>query len=261
MMPHDNPELNIMVSAAVRAGKIVKSYFDTGLKSETKADGSPVTDADKLSEEFIMKKLKSKFPDYGFLSEESGERGSKEWRWIIDPLDGTANFVRGIPVCAVLIALEVCGRVCLGVAYDIFNENVFYAKRARGTYKNSGKRLVVSSANELSKSFLNYSGLKNIRGLGLWNSFGKLIDGAKHERAPGGFISFERLISGKIDAYLSADMAPWDLAPFRVLVEEAGGKFTDFLGKDTIYSGNAFASNGHLHDEILKKINLPDYSY
>lgn len=254
-MPHDNPELNTMISTAVRAGKIIKSYFDTGLKPEIKADGSPVTDADKSSEEFIIKRLKSKFPDYGFLSEESGEYGSKERRWIVDPLDGTANFVRGIPVCAVLIALEVRGRIWSGVAYDIFSEDIFYAERGRGAYVNFGYRLQVSSERELSRTALNYSGLKSIRNLGLWQSFGNLIDTIDRERAPGGFVSFQRLVSGKIDAYLSADMAPWDLAPFRVLVEEAGGKFTDFLGKDTIYSGNALASNGHLHDEVLKVIN------
>lgn len=256
MMPHDNPELSTMISTAVRAGKIVKRYFDTGLKTETKADGSPVTDADKASEEFIIKRLKSKFPDHGFLSEESGEHGPKEQRWIIDPLDGTANFIRGVPVCAVLIALEVYGCIWSGVVYDVFGDEFFYAERGRGAYRGLGHKLNVSATRDLSQAHFHYSDLKTIRRLGYWESFGKLVDIVDQERAPGGLVSFERLVSGKIDAYLSAGMAPWDLAPFGVLVEEAGGKFTDFSGENTTYSGGALASNGRLHDEILALLNV-----
>ena len=255
MYAWDNPELNAMVTAAVTAGKLIKNLFGTGLKPEIKPDGSPVTEADKRSEEWIKKLLSSKFPDYGFLSEESGESGPKDQRWIIDPLDGTANFVRKIPVCAVLVALEINGRIWSGAAYDIFSEEIFYAERGRGAYKNRGHKLNVSSERDLAKAALNYSGLKSVRQLGFWQTFGTLIDRVDRERAPGGFVSFQRLISGQIDAYLAADMAPWDLAPFRVLIEEAGGKFTDFSGKDTVYSGNALASNGHLHDEILATLN------
>ena len=252
----DNPELNTMVHAAVKAGRLVEKYFDTGLKPEIKPDGSPVTEADKRSEELIIKILSSKFPDYGFLSEESGESGPKDRRWIIDPLDGTANFTRGVPICAVLIALEVNGRIWSGAVYDIFEEDIFYASGARGAYKNNGRnKLHVSSERDLDKAFLDHSDLKTIRNLGYWQSFGDLIDKADHERAPGGLPSFKRLMCGQVDAYLSAGMAPWDLAPFRVLVEEAGGKFTDLKGKDTIYSGSALATNGFLHGKILAVLN------
>jgi histidinol-phosphatase len=215
-----------------------------------KADQTPVTLADQESEKAIVEILGKATPDCGFLGEEFGAKGPQERRWIIDPIDGTRNFVRQIPVWATLIGLEEAGEITAGVVYNPVTDEMHAARRGGGAFLN-GERIHVSSTGALEKATFLHAGLGIVREAGWWDGFARLIDGTLSQRGFGDYLGYALVAAGKAEIYAELDLKPWDLAPCKILVEEAGGRFTDFDGRPTIYSGTAFASNGHLHDVAL----------
>ncbi len=242
--------LDAAVDAAHAAGRIALGYYRDGFDVTIKADQTPVTQADRESERAIVEILAKAFPAYGILGEEFGGSGPSDRRWIIDPIDGTKNFVRRIPIWATLIALEEAGEVTAGVIYNPVADELYTARRGGGAFLN-GARIRVSPVTALADAQFIHAGLNIVRTAGHWDGFTRLIDATGRQRGFGDYYGYGLVASGKAEIYAELDLKPWDLAPCKILVEEAGGRFTDFDGRPTIYSGTAFATNGHLHDAAL----------
>ena len=250
--------LEVALEAAKAAGALALRYFAGSFEVALKADQTLVTQADRDAEQTIVERLRAAFPDVGFLGEEFGEQGSQERRWIIDPIDGTNNFVRGIPYWAVLIALEEAGEISLGVVHAPAAGDLFWARRGEGAFAN-GTRLRVSAVDRLAEATLVHSSLRYLREPPgrYWDCFLRLIDATPRQRGFGDYFGYTFVLRGQAELMLEADMKPWDLAPFKVLFGEAGGRLTDFAGRPTIYSGTVVASNGRLHDTALALLNGP----
>ena len=238
------------VDAARAAGEIAMRYYRTGFDVAIKADQSPVTQADREAEAAIVEILSKACPDYGMLGEEFGSRGNQETRWIIDPIDGTRNFVRHIPFWATLIALEDRGELQAGVIHVPTTGELYTARRGAGARKN-GEPIRVSKTDAMNEAFFVHAGLRLVRQQGWWDGVARIIDATDRQRGFGDFVGYALVAEGKAEIYAELDLKPWDLAAPRIVVEEAGGLFTDMRGEPTIYSGTALATNGALHAATL----------
>jgi len=252
MSTHRPEQLTAAIDAVKAAGEVILSYFRSDLQVDTKADQSPVTAADRAAEQIIVEKLRRQFPEYGFLGEEFGaQAGQTDVRWIIDPIDGTQNFIRGIPYFATLLALEEAGEITLGVVYAPAEQTLLYAARGTGAFSHDQQRLAVSPITSLTQAMLVHGGLDILRRGGYWEGLTRLVDTTARQRGFGDYFAYTFVCCGQAEVMVEADVKPWDLAPLKIIVEEAGGRFTDFTGAPTIYGGTAVASNGHVHDAVL----------
>ena len=240
------------LGAAAEAGAIHRSHFRRpDLAVERKADGTPVTPADRLAEEAVRECLGRATPELGCLGEELGQEGSERDRWIIDPLDGTKNFVAGLPYFAVLIALELDGELALGLVHapllgpgaglgaaapsadGTARGETWWAARGHGAWAGTGtrpetcrqRRLAASAESELGRAFLSHGGLRRIQALGLWPRFGALVGAVGRTRGFGDFWGHVLVAEGRCEAMVEGAVALHDVAPIKVLVEEAGGVF------------------------------------
>jgi histidinol-phosphatase len=246
-----HPTVVAALEAARAAGEIAMKYYRSAFEVIIKADQTPVTQADREAEQAIRGILARATPGAGFLGEEFGEEGSTSYRWIIDPIDGTKNFVRHIPIWAVLIALEEEGQVTTGVVHNPVTGELFWARKGEGAWAN-GERLRVSTCAALKDAMLLHSSLNLLKKIGYWDGFVRLVDATSRQRGFGDYYGYCLVAAGKGEIYAEADLKPWDAAPMKILIEEAGGRLTDFEGKPDIYSGSVLASNGLLHDEALR---------
>ena len=249
--------LEAALGAARTAGAIALRHFRADVRVMLKADQTPVTQADHEAEAAIVDRLRPAFPDVGFLGEEFGAQGDQSRRWIIDPIDGTKNFVRGIPYWATLLALEEDGEVTLGVVHSPATGELYWARRGQGAWVD-GVPLRVSLVDRLAEAMLVHSSLNLLRPLDggrYWDGFVRLVERTDRQRGFGDYFAYTFVLRGQAELMLEADVQPWDIAPFKVLFEEAGGRLTDFAGRPTIYSGTALASNGRLHEEALALLN------
>ena len=243
------------VDAARAAGRVALKYYHGGFEIVLKPDATPVTQADREAERTIVDILGRAFPHHGFLGEEFGGSGATETRWIVDPIDGTKNFVRRIPIWATLIALEEHGEITVGVIHNPVTGDLYTARRGGGAFLN-GERLHVSSESDLGPAYLLHAGLRGARTTRYWDGFMRLVDATDRQRGFGDYIGYCLIAEGKAEIYAEiypegSGLKPWDLAPCRILVEEAGGRFTDLDGRATIYSSSALATNGRLHDAAV----------
>jgi len=250
--------LEVAIAAAQAGGEMALRYFRTRLTVDYKGDRSPVTQADRECERRIVEVLRRSFPDYGVVGEEFGEHEGRpaSTRWIIDPIDGTKNFIRGIPYFATLIGLEEDGDVTLGVLYAPAVDDLIYARKGFGAFDRSG-RLQVSGVRSLRESMLVFGGLDIFRQVGRWDGFERLVRASGRQRGFGDYFGHTFVARGQAEAMVEVDLKPWDLAAIKVVIEEAGGRFSDFAGNATIYGGDAIASNGLVHDEILRLLHTP----
>jgi histidinol-phosphatase len=242
--------LAALEDAARAAGKIALGYYHGGFEITIKPDQTPVTQADREAEQAIVKILRAGFPEIGVLGEEFGGQGPRERRFIIDPIDGTKNFVRGIPIWATLIALEDDGEVVAGVIHNPAAGEMYTARRGGGARRN-GEAIAVSDIAPLSAAYLVHAGLNILRAGPNWEGFLRLVDATDRQRGFGDYAGYALVADGRSEIYAEAGLKPWDLAPCKIVVEEAGGRFTDFDGRPTIYTGTALATNGRLHDAAL----------
>ncbi len=245
--------LEAALDAAQAAGVLALRYFTGSFEVAVKPDRTPVTRADREAEQAIVARLGAAFPDVGFLGEEFGAQGTQGRRWIVDPIDGTKNFVRGIPYWATLIALEEDGEVTLGVVHAPATGDLLWAQRGQGAFAN-GTPLRVSPIDRLAEATLLHSSLKDFVPR-YWEGLLRLVGRSERTRAFGDYFGYTFVLRGQAEMMVEADLKPWDLAPFKVLFEEAGGRLTDFEGRPTIYSGTALASNGRLHADALAILN------
>ncbi len=249
--------LNAAIEAARAAGEIALHYFRTNLTVETKADRTPVTRADRECEAKIVEILGTRFPEHGFLGEELGERsGTTNARWIIDPIDGTKNFIRGIPFFATLIALEEAGEVTAGVMYAPAINDLLYAQKGQGAFAN-GRQVHVSEVADLPGAMLIHGGLKDLKTRPCWQPFLRLVDATARQRGFGDALGHSVVICGQAEVVLEPEIKPWDVAATRIIVTEAGGRYSDFAGSPSIYTGSAVISNGLVHDEVMNILRGP----
>jgi histidinol-phosphatase len=242
--------LAALVDAARTAGAIALDYYHGGFEVTIKPDQTPVTQADREAEQAIVKILREAFPDVGVLGEEFGGQGPRARRFIIDPIDGTKNFVRRIPIWATLIALEDEGEVVAGVISNPAAGEMYTARRGGGAHLN-GVPVHVSNVSDLGAAYLIHAGLNILRRGPNWEGFLRLVDATDRQRGFGDYAGYGLVADGRSEIYAEAGLKPWDLAPCKIVVEEAGGRFTDFDGRPTIYTGTALATNGRLHDAVL----------
>ncbi len=243
--------LDAMIEAARAGGEVALHHFRRGGEVGLKADRSPVTAADHEAEAAIVESLQREFPDHGVLGEESGARGPAERRFIVDPIDGTRNFVRGIPIWAVMVALEERGAIVAGVVWEPLRGNLYTARRGNGAWLN-GERIRVSRVATLAEATLVHATLNALRRDGLWDGFVRLVDATARQRGFGDYLCYTTLAEGKAEVALATNVKVWDLAATKILLEEAGGRLTDAAGADLLSSGTALASNGLLHEAALR---------
>lgn len=233
-------EIEVARLLAEEAGALAADYQRRGVTAEEKADESPVTAADKACEKLIAERIIREFPGDGILGEEGANRESRNGRkWIIDPIDGTRDFVRGIPLWAVLIGLEEEGEIVAGVAYSPRQNFLLSASKGAGTWAN-GTRVHVSGKSAPADAVLSFNGF-NKKGVERFEA--KLLPWVRKfwaVRSLGGAVDAMLVAQGLADVSIDPVAAPWDLAPLKILVEEAGGKFGSFDGENTIYGGNAY---------------------
>lgn len=239
------------IRAARAAGEVALKYFRTGVPVEYKGDRSPVTRADRESEQRIVEVLQAAFPSFGILGEELGEREGAGARWIVDPIDGTKNFIRGIPYFATLIALEEEGEVTTGVIYAPAVDDLLYAQRGAGAFDAHG-RIHVSQIRRLEQGTVVFGGLDAFRVRGYWKGLEALVAHSDRQRGFGDYLGHAFVARGQAEAMVELDLKPWDVAPLKIIVEEAGGRFTDLDGTPSIYGDGAVTSNGAVHDEVLE---------
>jgi histidinol-phosphatase len=245
-------ELEVARSVAVRAGKLAMRYATQGVTAETKPDDSPVTIADKESEKLIAAALLEAFPDDGLLGEEGSARESRSGRqWIIDPIDGTRDFLRGNPFWAVLIGLEANGEAVAGVCHMPALGETYHAARSSGAWKNDAP-IRASKVQSPDQAVLCMNGINNA----VDHPFGsRLLEFASRfwaVRSVGGCLDAMMIASGRADAWIEPTAKPWDLAPLKVIIEEAGGRFFNFDGGSTIYGGNCIACVPALEAEMRR---------
>jgi histidinol-phosphatase len=212
---------------------------------ETKPDKTPVTEADRAVEQELRSLLGRERPADAILGEEEGESGTGPRRWVLDPIDGTRNYLRGIPVWATLIALEERGQVVLGVVSAPALHRRWWAERGGGAHA-GGDRVHVSAVHRAEDAVLSFA---------LEQPLPSLASRAWHARGYGDFWSHMLVAEGAIDGAIDAiGVSIWDLAAVQVIVEEAGGTFTDFAGEHRVDGGSAISSNGHLHQALLDAV-------
>jgi len=268
------------------ADEITRAHFQPGgFPFENKYDGSPVTAIDRAVEQAIRHRLAVERPDHGVLGEEAGEedrpsppnplsrkqeRGNGgdtaesptttgRARWIVDPIDGTRKFVRGIGVFATLIGLEIDGEVVVGVASAPLMERTgrrWWAARGLGAFAD-GQPIHVSTVAQLADAHVLHGSVEGWVRQGWGPSLADLAMRCWGTVGYGDFWIHLLVAEGKADAALEPDAAIWDVAALKIIVEEAGGRFSDFTGMSTPASGNGFSSNGLIHDEILATLKLP----
>ena len=245
------------------ADALALAHFRRDLVTETKPDRSFVTEADQAIERGIRSRISAAFPDHGLVGEEYGdEAGRGSVTWYIDPIDGTHNFMRGVPLFGTLLAVEVDGELQVGVMSAPALGGRWFARRGGGAWavssigRDAGARrpIRVSRVARLPDAHLLYGSAQEIAESGVAPGFPGLIAGVWRDRGFGDFWGYALVAEGAAEAMVEVGPKSWDLAAPLVIVEEAGGRLTDLDGRRTIHSGAVLATNGYLHDEILARL-------
>ncbi|MGQ0735393.1 MAG: histidinol-phosphatase [Acidobacteriota bacterium] len=245
--------LDFAVDVAWRAGRLVVAHYQTGVAVERKADGSVVTVADREAERLIRRAIAAEYPAHAIVGEELGadERPSSH-RWLIDPIDGTNTFVRGVPFFGVLVALERDGIPVVGVChFPALNETV--AAAAGLGCRWNGRAARVSAVTTLAEATVAFTDASNVAAR-LGEQWTTLQRETALQRGWGDCYGHCLVATGRVDVMLDPRMHPWDCAALVPIVQEAGGRFTDWKGRAVIDGGDAVSSNGALHDEIVRRL-------
>jgi len=250
-MPYSK-EMSLALDLCQKAGAIALKYWQSqDLKIDLKADNSEVTQADKECERMLRESISKAYPNDGFLGEEEGESPAKagQRRWIIDPIDGTFNYSKGLPIFATLLALEDGGEIVLGVVNAPAMEEILWAEKGKGAFRN-GKRIHASACGELSKAFFTVGAVNRILELGYWDIFTEIVRKTYKQKAPGDYLSFALVFEGKADLVLEVGLKPWDVAPMKILAQESGAIYDDLNDGASIYTGSCLITNSVLHKEL-----------
>lgn len=252
------PYLEFAADLAYHAGRITLGYYQTGLRPDFKADDTPVTAADRAAEEFLRGEIEKRYPRHAIVGEEFGASSSaaaseQTFRWLIDPIDGTKSFLRGVPLYAVLIGLEIEGQARVGVAYFPALDEMLCAADGLGCWWN-GRRAHVSEVSSLDRAFVCFTNPRNMADYGrgaAWERIQRAVYAARGWSDAYGYLL---VATGRAEAMLDPIMHIWDCGPFPPILREAGGYFGDWEGNPTHTANEALATNAALLPQFLRLI-------
>ncbi len=252
--------LKVAKEAALKAGKMLRENFDETREVSFKGEIDLVTHFDSLSQSLIHKYISSRFPEHDFLAEEGlrREKGA-EYRWLIDPLDGTTNFAHKFPVFCISIALERNQETELGVVYDPLRNEMFWAEVGQGAFLND-KKITVSSVNDLDKSLVATGFPYDIResevnNIDHFNNFAIRVQAIR--RCGSAAMDLCYVACGRFDGFWELKLNSWDVAAGVLIVKEAGGRISDFQDKEySIYGSETLATNGLIHQQMVGVLQL-----
>jgi histidinol-phosphatase len=256
--------LDVALAACDEADAIARAAFRKDLEITSKPDRTYVTQIDHAIERAIRERIGAAFPEHGVVGEEYGvEAGDAPTRWYIDPIDGTHNFIRGVPLFGTLLAVERDGELQAAVISAPALRDRWWARRGGGAWARGGddaapREIRVSRVAALGDAHVLYGSGHDIEASGLAPGFPALLGAAWRERGFGDFWGYALLAEGAAEAMIEVDLQVWDAAAPTVLIEEAGGRVTDFDGARRIDGGSFLATNGILHDEILGRLRADD---
>ncbi|MBK9130335.1 MAG: inositol monophosphatase [Gammaproteobacteria bacterium] len=254
-----NPALNIAIMAARKAGGVILRHLDRlgTLTVANKSRNDYVSEVDRLAEEEIIRVIHKAYPEHGILAEESGQRNGNDYQWIIDPLDGTTNYLHGFPQFAVSIALSNRGKIEQGCVYDPLREELFTASRGSGAFLND-RRIRVSSAKTLEGTLLGTGfPFKQQQHLNAYLEMFKVLhrESAGIRRAGSAALDLAYVAAARLDGFWEIGLNPWDMAAGTLLIQEAGGMVSDFRGGDKYHeSGNLVGGNPKVFQAMLQAI-------
>jgi len=251
-----SPFLATAIDAANAAAVVIRRYYQQNIAITIKSDKSPVTQADVETEQVIRRLISERYPDHGFYGEETGSEGlDKEYLWLVDPIDGTKAFVREYPMFSTQIALMHRGKLILGVSSAPVYGELAYGEVgpdyvSQGAWLND-KPIKVSDIDTIEGCAISGGNLKTLALSSQWNNYGKLVARAHRIRGYGDFLHYHLLAAGKLDVVIESDVNILDIAALAVIVEAAGGRFTQLDGKPIgLETTTVLATNGRLHDAV-----------
>jgi len=247
-----SPEMKTALAAAAKAAAISRKYFRGEFEVSIKADKTPVTQADLECEEEIRRLILNEFPQHGFYGEETGStRADADSLWLVDPIDGTKSFVRQYPFFSTQIALMREGKIVLGVSSGTMFDEIAWAERGHGAWLND-QQLKVSVLTEPAELAISTGNLKSLARSDGWSRLGKWVAAADRIRGYGDFYHYHLLAAGKIEAVIESDVNILDIAALSIIVQEAGGVFTDLNGQaPCLETRSVLAANPVLHGQML----------
>lgn len=242
--------LAVAQDAAYLAGRRTLAYFNTGVVPDMKSDDTPVTIADREAERVLRERIRQSYPAHGILGEEEGETAgtNASVRWIVDPIDGTKSFVAGVPLYGVLIGVEVEGVPRVGVIYLPALGDMIAARAGGGAFWN-GRPCRVSAVSDMRQALVVTSSI--LRCQTRSPAFGELAKATRLQRTWGDAFGYALVATGRAEMMLDPAMKPWDCAPMPTILTEAGGRFSDWRGTETIHGADAFGTNGALYEATL----------
>ncbi|MGZ7032957.1 MAG: inositol monophosphatase family protein [Thermoanaerobaculia bacterium] len=250
-----NEDLQLALSMADESDVVTMRHFlSPSLVVRKKADRTPVSEVDEAVERMIRAHLKRERPHDAIVGEEFGAGAPADRRWIVDPIDATKNYIRGIPVFATLIALEQHGALRVGVVSAPALHQRWWASAGEGAFCN-GRRITVSRVAELEHAQLCYDSVEDFDQFGLTDSFLALARQCARSRAFGDFWSHMLVAEGAAEIAIEPAVSVWDMAAIQIIVEEAGGRFTDLTGAERADGGSGMSTNGLLHDAALSLVH------
>lgn len=236
---------------AWQAGKLTLRYFQTDIAVESKSDDSPVTVADRQAERLMREMIEARYPGHSILGEEEGEtRPGASFRWVLDPIDGTKTFVRGVPFYAVLVGLERDGEPVVGAINIPATGELLHAAQGQGCSYN-GRRARVSPVAQLRDSLLVCTDVASMPRHGRGAAYSRMAAATKLQRTWGDAYGYVLVATGRAEVMIDAIVNPWDAAALLPVVAEAGGTLTDWKGTATVHGGDAIGTNGLVLDELL----------
>jgi myo-inositol-1(or 4)-monophosphatase len=246
--------LETSMEIAREAGALLTNYFERRVSFELKGESDLVTDADRASEKLIVERLRSYFPSHAILAEEGGGyRATSEYRWYVDPLDGTTNFAHGYPMFNVTLGLERNDELILGVIYDPIRDEMFFAERGSGAYLNH-RRVHVSQTRRLAAALLvtGFPSVKRHDNVNIHFYYQLALASHGVRRSGSAALDLAYVACGRVEAFWEFGLKPWDMAAGIVIVTEAGGKATDMQGGPNPFRApHLLVDNGYIHEEIL----------
>jgi myo-inositol-1(or 4)-monophosphatase len=246
--------LDFAARTAYEAGRLTLGYFRTGeVHPELKPDDTPVTAADREAERLIRARIGARYPEHAVVGEEYGAEGDSSYRWIVDPIDGTKAFVRGVPLYGVLIGLEIEGVCEVGAAYFPALDEMVCAATGEGCYCN-GRRARASGARTLERGILSFTDASSFEEHGREEAFRRLRRAAGGSRGWSDAYGHALVATGRLELMLDPVVNHWDCAPFPPILREAGGYFGDWSGNETIHAGEALSTTRELLPEVLRLI-------
>lgn len=249
--------LNFTTQTAYLAGRLTLGYYQTGVAVDYKADASPVTIADRKAEELIRSRIEKAYPQHAIVGEEFGlkESHGASHRWIIDPIDGTKSFMRGVPLYGVLLGLEIEGKVEVGAAYFPALDEMIAAASGLGCWWN-GRPARVSTVSDLKQAYFSTTTVKAFEKHDRIEVFNRLMRSCYYQTGWSDAYGYMLVATGRVEMMLDPVMNVWDCGPFPPIFSEAGGFFGDWKGNATIYAHESLATTQALLPQVLEQINL-----